>query len=291
MATKILIIGAGGRLGAALAGAYSGNAAVTGLTHSEIDIGDFDEVEQILGRLKVDVVINCAAMTNVDLCEEQRDEAFRVNASAPELLAQICDDKAARFIHFSTDYVFDGRKREPYGEEDEAEPLSVYGESKREGEENVLGVNERHLVVRVSWVFGPDRPSFIDNMIQRACDNPRVDAVADKFSTPTYTRDIAAMLPRFFTPEVGGILHFASSGECSWQEYAQHALDVCDEIGVPLNAKKVEPLLLSDMQSFVAKRPVYTVLSSERYADIVGEKPRSWRDAVAEYVKDRYSKK
>jgi dTDP-4-dehydrorhamnose reductase len=288
---KILIIGAGGRLGAALAREYRDRFEIKGLTHSQIDIGDFDRVEQMLSPIRADVVINCAAMTNVDLCEEKREEAFRINATGPELLAQICEAKGARFIHFSTDYVFDGKKNSPYDEEDEAEPLSVYGESKREGEENVLAVNERHLVVRVSWVFGPDRPSFIDNIIRRAQDNPTVDAVADKFSTPTYTRDVAATLPRFFAPEVGGILHFANEGECSWQQYGQHALDICAELGIPLNATTVAPARLSDMQNFVARRPVYTVLSTARYAEIIGQKPRSWRDAVAEYVKDCYSQK
>jgi dTDP-4-dehydrorhamnose reductase len=288
---KIVIIGGSGRLGAALVRAFRESFAVTPLSHAEIDLGDFDEVQQRLAPLEADVVINCSAMTNVDLCEEQKEEAFRINSSAPGLLAQICDDKGARFIHFSTDYVFDGKKTTPYTEEEKAEPLSVYGESKREGEENVLGVNERHLVIRVSWVFGPERPSFIDNVINRARENPTVEAVADKFSTPTYTRDVAAMLPRFFAPEVGGILHFANEGECSWQQYAQHALDICHEVGVTLRTHTVEPLQLSSMHTFVAKRPVYTVLSTARYAEIFGEKPRSWRDAVAEYVKDCYSKK
>src|SRR5205823_620766 len=148
---------------------------------------------------------------------------FRINASAPELMAQICQDKGARFIHFSTDYVFDGGTSVPYDEEAEAVPLCIYGESKREGEENVLGVNERNLVVRVSWVFGPERASFVDNIIHRAQQDEEVSAVADKFSTPTYTKDVAAMLPRFFPEEIGGILHFSNEGECSWQEYAQHA--------------------------------------------------------------------
>ena len=207
---KIVIIGAGGRLGAALVRAYRKDFEVRGFTHSEIDLGDFDEVEQVVGRVETDVLINCAAVTNVDLCEEQADEAFRVNSSAPELLAQICRDKGARFIHFSTDYVFDGGKTVPYTEEDEAEPISIYGESKREGEENVLSLNELNLVVRVSWVFGPERSSFVDNIIDRARNNEKVDAVGDKFSTPTYTADIAAMLPRFFSADVGGILHFAN---------------------------------------------------------------------------------
>lgn len=288
---KIVIIGAGGRLGAALLHAYRETHEVTGFSHAQIDIGDFDEVEQLLMHLEFDLMINCAAMTNVDLCEEQRNEAFRINASAPELLAQIAGDKGARFIHFSTDYVFDGQKQTPYVEEDEAVPISIYGESKREGEENVLNENERHLVVRVSWVFGPERPSFVDNVIQRARENEAVDAVADKFSTPTYTGDIAAMLPRFFPADVGGILHFANGGECSWQQYAQHALDCCFKLGLPLKTITVEPLRLADMEGFVARRPVYTVLSTARFTEITGQAPRSWRDAVAEYVKVTYSTK
>src|SRR6202022_2646795 len=123
--------------------------------------------------------------------------------------------------------------------------ISVYGESKRKGEENVLAVQDRHLVVRVSWVFGPDRPSFVDAVIKRARENERVDAIADKFATPTYTLDIAKMLPRFFDVDVdGGILHFTNAGECSWQEYAQFALDCCRSLGVPLKARTVTPLKL-----------------------------------------------
>ena len=174
---------------------------------------------------------------------------------------------------------------------DEARPISVYGESKRAGEQNVLAVQDRHLVVRVSWVFGPDRPSFIDGVIKRARENEHVEAIADKFSTPTYTRDIAEMLPRFFDGDLaGGILHFANAGECSWQEYAQHALDVCHQLGIPLKAKTVAPLRLADMKNFVAQRPVYSVLSNMKYAGLSGQAPRAWRDAVADYIKRSYSK-
>src|SRR5437870_7620280 len=179
-------------------------------------------------------------MTNVDLCEPQREQAFAINAEAPRLLAQICSEKKAKLIHFSTDYVFDGEKGQPYVETDLAKPISVYGESKRAGEENVLTMQDRHLIVRVSWVFGPDRPSFIDAMIKRAREEEYIEAIADKFSTPTYTLDIAEMLPRFFNGNVeGGILHFANAGECSWQEYAQWALDCCQAFSVLVKAKTV----------------------------------------------------
>jgi dTDP-4-dehydrorhamnose reductase len=292
MSFKIVIVGSGGRLGAALLREYCQAYSVIGFTHAQIDLADSNEVEHIVSALDFDILINCAALTNVDLCEEQPDEAFRINADAPKILAEICAAKSARIIHFSTDYVFDGEKRAPYVETDPANPISSYGESKREGEEGVLAVDEKNLVVRVSWVFGPDRPSFIDGVIKRAREGDYVDAIADKFATPTFTLDIAQALPRLFDVEVAcGLVHFANAGECSWQEYAQHALDCCSEIGLPLKARMVAPLKLADMKNFVARRPVYSVLSSAKYTSIAGQAPRSWRDAVADYVKTSYSKK
>jgi dTDP-4-dehydrorhamnose reductase len=284
---KIVIIGSGGRLGQALVEAYREKFSVVGFSHSQIDLADFDEIEQFITPIEFDLLINCAAMTNVDMCEEQPEEAFRVNAGAPDILAEICEKKNARLVHFSTDYVFDGTKEEPYLEEDEAHPVSVYGESKLEGEAAVLGMSDRHIVIRVSWVFGPHRASFIDNVIQRARENESVAAVADKFSAPTYSRDIAEMLPRFFDPsEAGGILHFANAGRCSWQEYTQHALDCCRQFGVPLKATQVQPLEMTDMKGWIAQRPINTVLATEKYSNIAGAAPRSWRDAVAEYIRD-----
>jgi dTDP-4-dehydrorhamnose reductase len=180
----------------------------------------------------------------------------------------------------------------PYTEEDEANPISVYGESKLAGEKKALAAQNRHLVVRVSWVFGPDRPSFIDGMMQRAQENEKVDAIADKFSTPTYTRDIAEMLPRFFDGDVeDGILHFANAGKCSWQEYAQWALDCCDKAGISLKAKTVGACKLKDMTNWVARRPVYSVLSTAKYTQLTGTSPRTWREAVADYITRFYSKK
>ena len=260
---------------------------VVGFDHAQLDLTDFDSVRAKFSSIAFDILINCGAFTNVDLCEKEIDQAFRINADAPKLLAEICRDKEAKLIHFSTDYVFDGEKREPYGEEDPANPISVYGESKREGEKLVLQTQDRYLVVRVSWVFGPDRPSFIDAMIKRARNEEHVDAIADKISTPTYTRDIAQMLPQFFDVDVeGGILHFANAGECSWQEYAQFALDSCHSLGIPLKAKAVGALKLADMKNWIARRPVYSVLSTEKFFSLTGTTPRNWRDAVADYVRE-----
>jgi dTDP-4-dehydrorhamnose reductase len=285
---KIVIIGSGGRLGAALMREYAEKHDVVGLNHTHLDIANVGEIHHNLDDLPFDILINCAAMTDVDLCEAQRARAFLINADAPRALAQLCAEKKAKLIHFSTDYVFDGAKSEPYAENDDANPISVYGESKRAGEEAVLSVQDRHLIVRVSWVFGPDRPSFIDAVVKRAMENENVDAIADKFSTPTYTHDIADMLPIAFNGE--GTLHLTNSGQCSWQEYAQHALDCCRSSGIRLKAQTVAPLKLADMKNFVARRPVYSVLSTAKYNTVTGRTPRSWRDAVADYIKRSYSK-
>jgi dTDP-4-dehydrorhamnose reductase len=289
---KVVIIGSNGRIGAALARAYHKSYEVIAFDRSALDIENLALVRETLHALEFDVLINCAAYTDVDLCESQRDRAFLINAEAPRVLAEICRHQNAKLIHFSTDYVFDGAKRQPYTEEDEARPISVYAESKRAGEENVLTVEHRHLVVRVSWVFGPDRSSFIDAMIKRAREGAHVDAVADKFSAPTYTHDIAEMLPALFGNESARrLLHFANSGECSWQEYAQHAIDCCHSLGVALKASSVGPLKLSDMKNWVAPRPVYTVLATDKYRALTGASPRPWREAVAEYVKSFYTNK
>ena len=321
--TKIVIIGAGGRLGAALMREYEDKYNVVGFNHAQLDLSKLNDVRAKLCPTNFNVLINAAAFTNVDLCEAERDRAYLINAEAPALLANICRDKGAKLIHFSTDYVFDGKKRTPYTEDDEANPISVYGASKLAGEKNVLAAENRHLVVRVSWVFGPDRPSFVDAMIKQAQENENVDAIADKFSAPTYTLDVAQMLRQFFpgaavagigdpgghfrktvvssetgvndpgysAGDCGGILHFANAGECSWQEYAQWAVDCCREAGLPLKARIVGAFKLKDMVDWVARRPVYSVLSTAKYTESTDMSPRTWRDAVADYITRFYSKK
>jgi dTDP-4-dehydrorhamnose reductase len=289
---KIVVLGAGGRLGASLVREFRPKYDVTGFDHAQLDLSNLEDLREKVGATTFDVLINAAAFTNVDACETERDRAFLINVEAPGILAEICNEKDAKLIHVSTDYVFDGEKRAPYIEEDQAHPISAYGESKFAGEKNVLAAEDGHLVVRVSWVFGPDRPSFIDAMIKRAQQDEKIDAISDKFSTPTYTHDIARMLPQFFDRDVeGGILHFANAGKCSWQEYAQWALVCCRDAGIPLKGRSVGALKLSEMTNWVARRPVYSVLSTAKYTELTGTAPRAWREAVADYITRFYSKK
>ena len=288
---RIIVIGAKGRLGAALAREYQRAFSVKAFARSQLDLGKLDQVRSTLSETEFDLLINCAALTNVDYCESNRDEAFLINAEAPRLLAEICRQKSAALIHISTDYVFDGRQDSPYTEEDTPRPLSVYAESKLAGEEETLRVSQNNLVIRLSWVFGPDKPSFIDQIIQRARENETVTAVADKFSSPTYTIDAANWLRLAWENDAQGILHLANNGGCSWQEWAQYALDVCRNFGIPLKAERVGAVSLADMKNFVARRPVHTVLSTAKFAALTGVKPRHWREAVAEYITAHVSKK
>ena len=299
---KLVVVGAGGRLGAALMREFRAKYEVVGFNHAQLDLSNLESVREELGATTFDVLVNAAAFTNVDACETERDRAFRINAEAPGVLAEICNEKDAKLIHFSTDYVFDGQKRAPYTEDDQANPISAYGESKLAGEKCVLAAENGHLVVRVSWVFGPDRPSFVDAMIKRAQQDEKINAISDKFSTPTYTHDIANMLPQFFDRGVaGGVLHFANAGKCTWQEYAQWALDCCRDADISLKARTVGALKLNEMTRlrqgsggqapWIARRPVYSVLSTVKYTELSGTEPRAWREAVADYITRFYSKK
>jgi dTDP-4-dehydrorhamnose reductase len=288
---RIIVIGANGRLGAALAREYQGVFSVKAFARSQLDLGKLDQVRSTLSETEFDLLLNCAALTNVDYCESHSDEAFLINAQGPRLVAEICREKSAKLIHISTDYVFDGKQDTPYIEEDLPAPLSVYAESKLAGEREVLAVSQKNLVVRLSWVFGPDKPSFIDQIIQRARENETVTAVADKFSSPTYTIDVANWLRLAWENDAQGILHLANGGECSWQEWAQYAIEVCRSVGMSLKADYVEKLSLADMKNFVALRPVYTVLSTAKFTALTGVQPRHWREAIAEYISADVSKK
>ena len=287
---RIVIIGANGRLGAALAREYKRAFSVKAFARDQLDLAQLDQVRSLL-ETEFDLLINCAALTNVDYCESHRDEAFLINAHAPRLLAEICAEKSAKMVHISTDYVFDGKQNAPYIEKDSPAPLSVYAESKLAGEQEALAISPKNLVVRLSWVFGPDKPSFIDQIIQRARESETVTAVADKFSSPSYTIDVANWLRVALDHEAQGILHLCNDGACSWQEWAQYAIDFCRDAGVPLKADHVEKSSLTDMKNFVARRPIYTVLSTAKFTALTGVQPRHWREAIAEYINAHICKK
>jgi dTDP-4-dehydrorhamnose reductase len=189
-------------------------------------------------------------------------------------------------VHIGTDYVFDGSLDRPYTEEDKPNPLSHYGATKLEGDREVLAASPSHCVVRVSWVFGPDKPSFVDAIVKRALTSPDAAAVHDKTSAPSYTEDMAVWLEAFLKPSApGGIYHLCNSGTCSWRDYGEYALECAKANGIPVLTTTVAPLKLSDMKAFIATRPPRTPLDTGKFARITGITPRHWKEAVAEYFK------
>lgn len=283
---RIAINGSHGRLGAALARELSAVHETIALDRERLDLSSRESIAGALEPLQFDVLVNCAALTSVDYCEAHPSEAMRVNGEAVADLAEIVSRKGARLIHVSTDYVFDGRAASPRRETDITRPVNRYGESKLLGEQAALSTPS-NLVLRVSWVFGPDRRSFIDAIIRRATESDRVEAVADKVSAPTYSLDFAGALLRLLeTPGAEGMLHVCNSGCCSWQEYGQHALDIAAAAGMPLRARRVEAISMADLGTFQATRPVHTALSTEKYAVLVGKPLRNWQEAVEAYVRD-----
>ena len=284
----ILILGAGGRLGSALAREWRARGQdVLAMDRTAFSLDKVAEVQERLAGLEFEVLVNCAALTNVDYCESHREEAFRINAESVAAMAGVCAQKNARLIHVSTDYVFDGNATTPYSEADAPHPISVYGESKLAGEVEALAASPRNWVARVSWVFGPDRVSFVDQVIVRATKEDRVEAVADKWATPTYTMDVCADLWHFLRGiEGGGVVHMSNAGVCSWQEYGQHALDCAVEAGLELKARMVGGLKMSELKAFVAKRPPYSAMATAKFTSLTGIHPRGWREAVRQHVFD-----
>ena len=282
----MLLFGAGGRVGAALEREYSGVWDVRALGRADADLANPGAVAALVRAEKPAVVINSAAMTNVDVCEIERALARTVNAEAPGAIARACTETGARLIHLSTDYVFSGEAREPYAEDAKPDPISWYGATKLEGEEQVLAAGDHHAVVRVSWVFGPDRDSFVDKALQAAWQGEPVKAVADKWSSPTYTLDVAQALPAFFDSAApGGAYHVCNRGVCTWRDWAEEGIKAALGLGLPVKTTSVDPLQLSDIKAMVAARPVYSPMTCRRIEDLLGRPMRSWQEAVAAYVR------
>jgi dTDP-4-dehydrorhamnose reductase len=289
MRSKIAILGKNGRLGAALCRVLSKKHEVVALGRQEVDLAA--SVSEQLKNLEFDLFINTAAITNLDWCEGNPRAAERVNAGAVGELGAICSAREVRCLHISTDYVFDGAASSPYREDRPASPINVYGKTKRFGEELLLRAGDRRLVIRVSWVFGPDKPSFIDMLLDQALNLERVEAIDDKYSAPTYSLDFAEWIePILFEFPLGGILHLCNAGGCSWREYGQWAIDAAADEGIKLKTYKIHPIRLESMTSFVARRPIYTVMDQQRYRETIGISPRSWKEAVRSHVRNKYSR-
>jgi dTDP-4-dehydrorhamnose reductase len=284
----LVIVGAAGRLGAALVKRFSPEYAVRGLTREELDLADPDSIRRTLEPLEYDRLILSGGLTGVDYCESHEAEAFAVNAAGPKHIAEISAAKGAHVTYISTDFVFDGSHSQPYGESMNPKPLSVYGASKLEGETNVLGVSSGNLVARISWLFGPGKPAFPEWIIQQAMERDELFLPEEKTGSPTYTEDVVEYLELLLGldnggPPAGGIYHLSNSGQCTWREWGQFCLDEAVAAGLPLKTRSMGANRLDDIAAFVAQRPVNSVLDTSKFNRFAGFVPRPWQIAMRDH--------
>lgn len=250
----------------------------------ELDVTCSGAVAETLGRIAPGVVINCAAYTNVDGCENNVDEAMTVNAVAPAFLGAACREVSALLVQVSTDFIFDGRSRRPYRPDDAPNPLSVYGRSKWEGEEAVRASGCRSLIVRTSWLYGVHGRNFVEAILQKAMAGELLRVVDDQVGRPAYTVDLSDALVRLLDVGAEGVVHFANDGQCSWHAFARAIVELAG-MTTPIAA------ISSDELMRAAKRPAYSVLDLSNYQMLTNHAPRSWRDALAEYMARREARR
>lgn len=265
-------------LARAIAEVLSPREQVSGASHAEADITDETAMRAVLAAAEPDVVVNAAAFTDVDACETQKELAFRVNAEGPRNLAIICRDLDVPLMHISTDYVFDGEKPEPYIEEDEPCPLSVYGRSKLQGEREVQDRLDRSWIVRVCSVFGPYRNNFVSLVADMGRKGSPLRIVRDQRLAPTYTFDAAAGIGRILRRGPYGVYHLTNQGFTSRIEFSQ---EILRQAGFE-NAKVI-PISIEETKR-PAKRPKNSQLENARLKREGIELLPSWQDAVRRYL-------
>lgn len=276
---KILITGSKGQLGRELARQLKDRTGMELVMADidELDITDATAVDETIRRIAPDMVINCAAQTQVDLCEEDRESARNINTKGASNLAEASHRNNAAIIHISTDYVFDGTRKEPYTEDDETNPLNIYGITKLEGEKEVMSGNPRHFVIRTAWLYGDGR-NFVGTMLQLAEKGNTIKVVDDQRGSPTSTTELARAIIRLMDTEEYGIYHGTCEGSCTWYEFAQ---EIFRTAGMDVTLERCT----SDEFPQKAVRPKNSVLDNRNFRERLGYRFLSWQEALREYLK------
>ena len=287
---KILVIGREGQVGWELARVLAPLGPLTCLGRPELDLREPDRIRRTLAEARPDVVVNAAAYTAVDRAEQEPELAHQVNALAPAVLAEAARDCEAAFIHFSTDYVFDGAQSRPYREDDDPNPLSVYGRTKLEGEQRIHRVGGASLILRTSWVFSLRRPCFVTQVLHWAHTQDRLRIAQDQVGSPTWARLLAeatGMLlvrlgpnPAQALSGLSGIYHLAASNSASRLEWARQILRLDPNADQQrLTAEAIEPAYSRNFPT-PATRPAFSALDSSRFASAFGLRLPSWEEGL-----------
>lgn len=279
--SRILVIGAKGMLGRdlipELQSSFPGDD-VLGWDIDEIDIRKERETVMEIERIRPAVVINAAGYTDVDGCESNEQEAFAVNAEGMKHIALGARQCGSRVVYLSTDYVFNGSKGEPYGEEDPPHPINTYGRSKRKGEEYALGVADHGLVIRTQWLYGQYGRNFVTTILRLAREEKVLSIVNDQIGSPTFTVDLSMAIGLLIRKKASGIFHVTNRDACSWYDFSRAILDLSKIENVD-----VAPISSADLER-KATRPLYSVLSTEKFEQEIGVKLRTWSDALKDFL-------
>jgi len=289
---KILITGSKGQLGnelqSIIKNGYSEigqvsenikNSELFPLDIAELDITKLEDVKRVLKEIKPDVVINCAAATNVDGCESNQDLAFKINALGPRNLAMVCEEIGAKLVQVSTDYVFSGKGDKPLTEYDVPAPYSVYGKTKLKGEEYVREFSSKYFIVRTAWLYGYVGKNFVYTMMRLGAEKEELTVVNDQRGNPTHANDLAHHILKLIETEEYGIYHCTGKGECSWYDFATEIMK--------LSGRKCKVIpVTSEQYKTAAKRPEYSSLDNIMLRCTIGDEMRDWKEALASFIEN-----
>lgn len=283
---KALVIGANGQLGSDLMKSFSTKYDVIGVTHSEIEVADINSVKKIIEDIKPFVVLNTAAYHNVPTCEINPEKSYAVNAFGALNVAKVAESLSAINIYYSTDYIFDGYKLNPYFESDLPNPLNIYGNSKLAGEFNTLNYSSKSYVLRISGIYGKvvcraKGKNFVTTMLNLSKNKDILKVVDDEILTPTSTQEIADKTVELLSSDNFGLYHFTAEGACSWYDFAVKIFDV---LGIKISVERAKS---ADFDNSV-KRPLYSVLENRKYNEMSLSKFSEWDFALEMFLKENY---
>ena len=277
MQQKIIVTGAGGQLGRELQqwAASIPQFEFVFATREQLDISDAVNADTFFATHQAQYCINCAAYTAVDRAESEKEAAYRINAEGPELLARLSKKYDFRLIHVSTDYVFDGTGRVPYTEEFATNPVSIYGASKLEGEENMMSAQPDGIIVRTSWVYSEFGNNFVKTMLRLMKERKELGVVNDQFGSPTYAKDLAEVILQIITSGkwMPGIYHYCNAGMITWYDFAV-AIKELGKFNCTVNA------ILTSAYPTAAVRPAYSVLDTSKLSGAYAVVPKPWKQSL-----------
>lgn len=274
---RILVTGAGGLLGRRVMAELTGRGHVAqGVTHSALDITNFESVRRLVGEVAPDLVIHCAAMTHVNRCAEQPDEALLVNGYGTQNVALACHQYGAALAYVSSNEVFDGERGLPYLEYDQTHPINPYGYSKWVGEQAIRDLLPRHYVIRTSWLFAHGGDNFLHQLVKVATRGESISVVTNEVAVPTYVDDLAVALVRLIETGRYGIYHLVNDGSANRYQFARHLLDCAGFVGIPIT-----PIIVAQRPR-PSHPPTYSVLRNFAAAQL-GITLRPWQEAVSAF--------